>query len=481
MNKYIGLLLSAATGVLLALSGFQNGIFAWIALVPVGIALQHASVRRGAIYGFIGGVCAGILLFYGVLRYGVLYYLVLIIQNALQGALSAVAYVILLKKVRNPLLNIFVPPLAWIFFEYLRTIGAFSFPIPLGASQHSFLALLQFASIAGVYGLTLIILLVNRIIVAWIVELPIIFRAGFKDMKKIGHITTATLLVFSFLIILLSWGNYLLNKNPVEEAKIKISALHGGIPIEFYWKQLNNESMKASISDIFFEMTEAAFKYEKPDVLVWPEGAIYDKVMELDEYKNRIIDYAKKYNSIIVMGAPGTNDEGYITNSAYVISGEGNVAGRYDKVKIIPFLEGYRRGAGYYPISTKLGKFGIVICFESIYPQVLRDLTLRGAEVLFFLTNDCGLAYSPLPAMHGNDAVLRAVENRRYVVMANQYGLSLIADPFGRVLKKYDGTGQEIITGYVNTKTSVTFYNLFGDYVPLLSLLICLIPFVKKI
>ena len=467
MNIYAGIFLSAVTGTLLALSGLYNGIFAWIAFVPVGIALESASVKRGAIYGFVGGVCATALLLYGVISYGAKYYCVLIIYNALQGGLAAACYVVILKKVKSPFLSVFIPPLAWVVFEYFKTIGPVSFPMPVGASQYAFPAFLQFAAVAGVCGLTLIILWVNRAIVSWIT-------------KGARYAAPASLAVFLIFTSVVGWGSYVLKKNPVEKAAVKTSILQGNIPIELYWKQLNDPAAKELVSDRYFGMSEEALSVEKPDILVWPEGAIYDKVMEIDKYKNRIIGYAKKYNSLIVIGTPAIDGEGRITNSAYAISDGGKVIGRYDKVRIVPFLEGYGKGKGYFPVISKQGLLGIVICFESMYPQAVRKLTMRGAEILFFLTNDCGLANSPLPALHANDAIIRAVETRRYAVMANQYGVSFIADPFGRVLEKYDGREPKIITGFVSPRSDLTVYALFGDYIPLLSLLVCLLTAIPR-
>ncbi|MBI4335970.1 MAG: hypothetical protein HY589_04875, partial [Candidatus Omnitrophica bacterium] len=226
MNIYIGLFLSALTGVLLALSGIYSGLFAWIAFVPVCIALEGASLKRGFLYGAVGGACAGALLFYGVMLYGVKYYLALIAYNALQGALSAATYAELLKRTKNALLNIFAPPLAWILFEYLKTVGQVSFPMPLGSSQHAFLPLLQVSSIAGVYGISLIILWVNRVAAIWITRFLADKGAGGISVVGPRPALLATAAVTALLITAVGWGTYILKKNPADTTRgIKTAVL----------------------------------------------------------------------------------------------------------------------------------------------------------------------------------------------------------------------------------------------------------------
>lgn len=480
MNIYLGLFLSLISGVLLALSGFWSGIFAWIALVPIGIVLERADQKLSGVYGFITGISAAALLFHAVSAYGFKYYIVLVIYDGLQGALTAAAYVVLLKKAKNLAAAIFVPPLTWIVFEYLKTVGIISFPMSLGASQYHFLPFLQFASIAGVYGLSLIILWVNRVLVAWAIEFFFPEERRLKHTKflrQLAIVSTAVCFIFAAIVC---WGHYVLAKNPIEDPEIKVSIIQGSIPLNFYDRQVSDERIKKLISDSYFDLTEEALREQRPDVLLWPEGAIYDMVMEIESYKTRILDYARKYDSFMMVGTPARNEAGAIVNSAYVITDEGKIAGRYDKVRIVPFVENYGRGEGYLPIMTKYGSFGIVLCFESLYPQALRKMTSRGAEVLFSLTNDCGLEGSMLIWMHANDTRIRAVENRRYTVRADQYGVSLIIDPFGRVLKKYDGRNKNILNGTINRRKDKTLYTRFGDYIPIACFLICIIAAIRQ-
>lgn len=480
MKTRIGILLSALTGLLIAISAIYDGIFAWVAFVPVIIALNDCDVRRGLIYGAVGGICAGVWLFYGVLWYGLQYYIVLIVYNALQGVLSAGFYVILKSRLRNPFLKILILPLVWISFEYLKTFSPISFPAPLGATQYRFKSLIQLASITGVYGVSLLVLWMNHLIAIWAIELYRFTNSKIKDFKNLKYVFLASMVILLIFITTIVWGHDLLKKNPPVESRIKISILQGNVPIEFYWKQRDSQDIKDSISKRYFEMTDRALRDEGPDILVWPEGAIYEKVMEMDDYKRRLTDYAKRFGSFIIVGAPGVDEEGYNTNSAYVISNNGEVIGRYDKVRIVPFLEGYKKGRGYLPIHTDLGKFGIAICFESIYPQVTRELVKHGSEILFILTNDCGFGSSPLASMHAKDSCFRAVETRRYVVRADQSGISLIIDPFGRILKQYEGSKTKIISGYVNIKKDKTIYTMSGDLLPFMSFILGAIIMLKK-
>ncbi|MDD5166867.1 MAG: apolipoprotein N-acyltransferase [Candidatus Omnitrophica bacterium] len=480
MGACLSVLLSALTGILIAISVTYNGIFAWVAFVPGFFVLSKASIKESLAYGIIAGVVATALLFSGVMQYGVTYYVVIIIYNALQGALTALCYCLLLKKIKNPLLNIFIPPSIWVFFEYLKTIGPISFPAPIGTTQYQFTPLIQLASITGVYGVSLVVLWVNRVLTEVCIETVAFIKNKKLNLKNTSHVISAGLIVSLILLVAIGYGNNLLEKNPIKESGIKVSLLQGNIPIESYQKQVQFPEVRDSISQRYFEMTESALKNEKPDILVWPEGAVYEKVLELDAYKQKLLKLAKISNTLFVIGAPGTSTNGYNTNSAYVVSSQGEISGRYDKVRLIPFIENYQAGKGYFPIPTDLGNFGIVICFESTYPQILRRATLNGADILFILTNDCGLIKSSLAYMHANDSVLRAVENRRYVVRADQSGTSLIIDPFGRILKSNYTKEKNILSGIVNTRNDKTLYSLYGDYLPFIPLFLSCLVFLKK-
>lgn len=480
MNVYFGLLLSAATGILIGISGTYNGIFAWAAFVPILIALDNASAREVALYGACGGICAAALLYYGVISYGLQYYIALIIYTALQGVVAAIGFAALSNRLKNNFLNYLISPLIWVGIEYLRTISSISFPSPLGVTQHQFLSLMQVSALTGIYGITLLILWVNRLAAVWVVELFKFKRGGIKIKKGLSDAFLTSALVSAVLFGAVCWGHGLLKKNPSEEEGIKVSIVQGNIPMEFYRNQHDVPSKKDAIRNRYFGMTARALREEAPRLLVWPESAIDEKIIEIDGYRKKILDYAKVFGSFIIIGSPGTDEAGFNTNSAYVISDQGEIIGRYDKVKLIPFLENYGKGRGYFPIQTDLGKIGIVICFESAYPQALRELVRRGAAVLFVLTNDCGFGDSPISSMHANDAAIRAIENRRYLVLANQRGVSLMIDPFGRILRKYGGKEPKILSGKVNLRKEITLYNTFGDYLPLLSILICLLTILRK-
>lgn len=471
---------SVLTGILIAASAINHGIFAWVAFIPIFIALNNSSLKEAVLLGALAGASAASLLFYGVIPYDFFYLALLIIYSMLQGALSAAFYIILFKKTKG-ISNIFLPPSVWIFFEYLKTISLLSFPASLGATQYGFTSLIQIVSITGVYGISLLILWVNRIISIWIIEILAYVNIGRLNTEKVKNALSASLVLSLSFTIIIIWGNNVLKKNPAAQTGIKISVLQGNIPIESYLKQAQNPNIRNMISRRYFRMTEKALNNEKPDIVVWPEGATPERIMNLSSYKDKIINYAKLYNVNFIIGSPGTDKHGYNTNSAYVVSNKGETVVQYDKIRIVPFLEKFKKGENYSPVNTNLGRMGLLICFESLYPQAARQLAAQGAEALFILTNDCGLINSPsLVSMYANDSVMRAVENRRYVVRADQSGSSLIIDPFGRVLNSYSGRVKYIMNGIINIRKNKTFYTLFGDYLPFLPLLLGSIVILKK-
>ena len=144
-------------------------------------------------------------------------------------------------------------------------------------------------------------------------------------------------------------------------------------------------------------------------------------------------------------------------NSAFLVGPEATVLGRYDKIHLVPFGEyiplrrllffldklvqgigDFRSGEAYTVMAIPQGRFAVLICFEVIFPDLVRHFVRHGAQFLVNITNDAWFGYSPASYQHLSMVVFRAVENRLPIVRAANTGISAVIDPTGRLSQQTD-------------------------------------------
>jgi len=171
-------------------------------------------------------------------------------------------------------------------------------------------------------------------------------------------------------------------------------------------------------------------------------------------------------------------------NSAYLLSPAGEIAGKYDKVHLVPYGEyvplrdvfpfikkltagmgDFGTGVGYYPLSMGDKKIGVLICYEGILPFAARMYKKESADLLVNITNDAWFGATSAPFQHFSMAVFRAVETRLYLVRAANTGISGIIDPGGRIIAKTDIFREDALKGYIKFVSMPAFYARYGDLV----------------
>ncbi|MBI5810560.1 MAG: apolipoprotein N-acyltransferase, partial [Deltaproteobacteria bacterium] len=225
-----------------------------------------------------------------------------------------------------------------------------------------------------------------------------------------------------------------------------------------------------------------------PSLIVWPETAVPFYLGRGGPSDASVGDIAKEAGSYILTGSPSYNynqmaAKGEYFNSAYLFSPEGVVAGRYDKIHLVPFGEyvpmhrflpfinkltagvgDFKAGPGPIPISSALGPIGVIICYEAIFPEISRGLVRNGAALLVNITNDAWFGRSSAPYQHFEMSVLRAVENRSYLVRAANTGISAVVDPAGRVRKESRIFETAVLSDTVGLRQGpLAFYTAYGD------------------
>ena len=201
-------------------------------------------------------------------------------------------------------------------------------------------------------------------------------------------------------------------------------------------------------------------------LVVWPENAVDFYLEEPSPARDALLSALRDLDADVVLGAPsyrhGERGIRY-RNSVYLLH-HGTVAGRYDKMHLLPFAEGtYEPGLHPYALRTDAGLVGPFVCFEAMYPELVRRIVVGGATLLANLSNDAWFG-APAPAReHLDMARLRAVEERRWLLRATTTGISAIVDPTGRVVAATSVGTPALLEGVVYPSQAATPYQRWGD------------------
>lgn len=166
----------------------------------------------------------------------------------------------------------------------------------------------------------------------------------------------------------------------------------------------------------------------------------------------RLVNFARERELAILVGFPIYNGKNY--NQVRFVDESGFSREFYGKVKLTPFVEflpwpkifgifGFLKFLDYFEpgesftvLSAQEHRIGAMICFDSLYSEVARNLTLNGAKVIVTSTNDGWFNIETALKQHLSKSVARAIENRRYVLQVSNTGISALIDPYGRIVKR---------------------------------------------
>jgi len=225
---------------------------------------------------------------------------------------------------------------------------------------------------------------------------------------------------------------------------------------------------------------------KKPDLILWPETATPFYFDENQSETDSMRDLAREIKIPILFGSPHREkikDEIIYFNSAYLLSESGETLGRYDKIHLVPFGEfvpfrkilffieklvvmigDFGRGTEATVMQTAGNQVGISICYEMIFPDLIRQAVKNGANFLVNITNDAWFGKSPASYQHRSMGALRAVENRVSIVRAANTGISGTIEATGKLRDETQLFTEEFRVTQITPATGgKTFYSLNGD------------------
>lgn len=447
----MNLILASVSGLLLIFifPRFDLYLLAFVALVPLLVSVRRAkSIFEAVICGWICGALffGGYLFWMNILTkwagsWATFAWFVLVIFQAL--FIAAFAGTSKYFSDRFPGMKLIVIPLIWTAFEWLRSIGPYGVTGGgLGYSQTGFLPVLQIACWAGVYGITFLIVMFNEAVTEAILD------------KKIENLVIVILL----LTMAVAFGSYRIRNFRDTGRALNVAVIQANIPQDT--KLDYGRAME--IVDVHASMSKKALN-SRPDVIIWPETSVTTYLFESKSILSNVKRLVAGSKAYYLIGTPYREKE-KIYNSIVAFSKDGKMIGRYDKQRLVPFGEYLPlRPFSYYflqenpmfaedynsdpyprPIDLGIAKVGAVICFESTFPYLVRDMVKKGAQFLLVATNDAWFFDSAAPYQHIQAAQVRAVESGMYVVQAANTGVSAIIDPTGRIVKR-SGVGDAVV------------------------------------
>ncbi|OGP74808.1 MAG: apolipoprotein N-acyltransferase [Deltaproteobacteria bacterium RBG_16_49_23] len=477
------LLFSLLSGILLILSfpNFDLEFLAWVALVPLFYAVEGQELWNSFKLGFLTGLVSFL---------GILYWIIVAVHTygnislipsglillLLIGYLSLFigAFTLLYRfiQIRLGLQTILLAPLLWASLEYLRSFLLTGFPwANLGYSQYLNLPFIQMADITGVYGLSFVILLMNA-------SLHMVLLQWSKRTFPLREVAITILLLLGFLVY-----GYLrigaVDRQMSQNSPLKISLVQGNIDQAIKWDEsFQKETMK------IYEKLSLKVAEGKPDLIIWPETATPFFFQEAKEHQPLVLGIPKQTGAFLLFGTPSYKIERgkvHHYNSALMLSPAGELVGKYDKIHLVPYGEyvplgeylslgslgegigNFKSGKETFNFTLPQGKFGVLICFEIIFPDLCRRFVKNGANFLVTITNDAWFGRTSAPYQHLTIATFRAIENRVFIARSANTGISAFIDPVGRIMNQGGIFTEEAMSGTIRLPNKKTFYTLYGD------------------
>ena len=172
-----------------------------------------------------------------------------------------------------------------------------------------------------------------------------------------------------------------------------------------------------------------------------------------------------------------------VFNSAALIDPNGEWITRYDKVHLVPFGEylpfprlfafaggltkevgEFQRGQSRAPLDAGGTKLGLFICYESVFPDEVRQFAAQGAQVFVNISNDGWYGDSGAYAQHLNQTRMRAIENNRWLLSATNTGVTASIDPWGRIADQVPRKERKALVASYALTSVTTFYTRHGDW-----------------
>ncbi len=462
----------------------------WFCLVPLLAALLSVNrdgkslrVHHAALLAYLSGVLWYAGNCYWIYRtmhlYGnipstpsfgilILFSLYLGLYPALFGTLVAALH----AKYSRDLVLLAVPFL-WVAVELARArITGFPWDL-LGYTQVDSLALTRLAPWTGVMGVSFVIATVNAL---WLV------RPATARLKYVPATAAFLLMAVATFATALQPSHFV----DATEGVATLLQENLGVGSERIGHTETKQDELAAFSKLSLHPSIVLTTNHQPSqIIIWPEAPT-DFIDTDPLLRQSIGDLARQANAAVIVNdvtlASYKDNRPQLYNSASFFLPDGSYAGRYDKMHLVPFGE----YTPYKPLFFFVGdllddllfipgthrsvftvgdkKYGVFICYESIFGDELRHFALNGAQVLVNISDDGWYGDTSAPWEHLDMVRMRAIENHRWLLRATNTGITAAIDPLGRItatIPRHIRTSVQVPFGF---ESDLTFYTRYGDW-----------------
>ena len=370
-------------------------------------------------------------------------------------------------------------PLVWTATELGRTYLFSGFPwVLLGYSQTDVLPIAQLASVFGVYGVSALVVSVSAALAAS--GLAIGAPAGGRGdagRTRIWPVAVAIGLVLSVAV----WGSLRVTGSALTSSgtPVRVGLVQGNVAQGEKW----DPTRATAIFESYLGLTRRAIR-EGADLVIWPESSTPFSFEEDRTAAEAVRQLARDGQVDILFGSnqvERTTPNRYF-NAAFLLGPDGEQKGVYRKMHLVPFGEyvplksllsfaaplveavsDFSPGTEATLLPTLGGPASTAICYEIVFPNLVRQSVADGSQLLTTITNDAWFGRTVAPYQHFAQASMRAIENGRYLVRAANTGISGIVDPYGRVVARSDLFATAVVVGDVRFLRATTVYTRIGD------------------
>lgn len=417
------------------------------------------------------------------------------------GLFSLAAYQL---RLHAPFIRALELGLAWYLLEFVRgfLFTGFSW-LNLSTAFVPWPVFLQGASVVGGYALGGVFVT----LVCWLGNPLLPHTAPHQcpnkslfRQERLRNLVAGTCL----LALLLLGGYWQLRQQPELVARapglLPVIFVEGNIDQNQKWEA----KYQKSTVDIYTSLTQRALqKHEGPPPLViWPETAMPFYYQEHSLYNPALRKFAAEHGITLLLGAPGYRKNlekrsFHIFNRAYLISPTGNEAGFYEKTHLVPFgeylppllafdfLKPLLQGVGDFTVGTTTAplqtgnlSLGMLICYESIFPELAQERVRQGANVLLNISNDGWFGNSSAAEQHLQLAAMRSVEQGRWLLRGTNTGISAVFDHLGRLVAKGGQFTAQTVPAFMQLRSQTTPYHALAPWLPWLGLALFVVFFI---
>jgi len=506
--NFIALIIAA---ILFALSFpnliFQNGLplLAWVAYIPVFWVIRRSSF----------GLCFFWGAFYGYAAYGLFNYWLSVfhpLAGLIVGSIYLVYFTLLFPILRLAVIAFprrfyIVQWLCWMAFEYLRCQGflAYSYGVT-GYSQWNVLPVIQIADIAGVWGVSALVVFPSAALAAASDSSAFKLKEQCAALKAFSRREWLPALIWLVLLVASLVYGFVSPIDYTEARKVKIALIQHNtdpwLPARAPTAAQELEEYRNDFRILCRLSDEALAASPDIDFIVWSETAfvprIYWHMTIRDDINSwmlvkELLDYLDKKSVPFVIGNDDSRRDPSINpvwdhridyNAAMLFEGS-QIKTIYRKLHLVPFTENFpyekqlpwiynalknadthfwEKGKEATVFEAAGVRFSTPICFEDTFGYLSSDFVLNGAELIVNMSNDAWSASVPAQMQHLSMAVFRAVENRRSMVRSTASGQTCAVDPNGRILAMAEPFTESYLNAEVPVVTPLSLYTRFGDY-----------------